>query len=283
MAKSPSNKASFRSAILADGIELIYFSGNHWDDILYFPSQYQIGRVVGGAGTFFVRNEPQPLRSGDVYTICPGLLHSGKPDPQGWAVEVLHVRPDLVERITVTLYGKPVLPAFTQVVLREPDSAQAIHQLFTDLLAALDQPQPALERESQVLDAVIQVVELCIGGEPTPLTPIDHPAVARARQFLTHHLSEAVSLDELADAACLSKFHLLRLFRAEFGLTPHAYQIQLRLNEARRLMFSGLSLTEVALALGFADQAHFTNTFSRYADLGPRDLLKTAIFFNFRE
>jgi AraC-like DNA-binding protein len=58
----------------------------------------------------------------------------------------------------------------------------------------------------------------------------------------------------------------------------------LRLNEARRLIFQDKSLTEIAYELGFADQAHFTNTFKKYANgANPRDVLKTAISFNFEE
>ncbi len=67
-------------------------------------------------------------------------------------------------------------------------------------------------------------------------------------------------------------------------MTPHAYQMQLKLNEARRLIFQDKSLTEIAYELGFSDQAHFTNTFKKYANgANPRDVLKTAISYNFEE
>lgn len=91
-------------------------------------------------------------------------------------------------------------------------------------------------------------------------------------------------MDELAQEACLSKYHLVRLFKKQTGVTSHTYQLHLRLNEARRLLFQEQPLTEIALELGFADQAHFTNTFKRYADgFSPKVLAKTAISFNFRE
>jgi AraC family transcriptional regulator, transcriptional activator of pobA len=60
--------------------------------------------------------------------------------------------------------------------------------------------------------------------------------------------------------------------------------MQLRLNEARRLIFQNKSLTEIAYELGFADQAYFTNTFKKHANgANPSDLLKTAISYNFKE
>lgn len=284
MAKRPKIEAHFQVDVLTDDIELIRFSGTHWDDILYFPKHYQIGRIVRGAGTFFVRQEPHPVKTGDFYAIHPGLLHSGKPDPDvGWAVDVLHIQPGLVGALAETLYGQNQQPTFPRIVIRDEPTRQALAPIFTDLIDSVGQPQTKLEREGRLLHTTALLLERCTGNQPAPLPLTDHPAVQKAQQFITEHSTENVSLDELAEAACLSKFHLLRLFSARFGLTPHAYQIQLRLNEARRLIFSGQSLTEVAHTLGFADQSHFTNTFKRYADLGPKELLKTAIFFNFRE
>ena len=114
--------------------------------------------------------------------------------------------------------------------------------------------------------------------------PKDYHAITRAQAFIEENFKTNFSLDELAKQVYLSKFHLLRVFKQHLGISPGMYQMQLRLNEARKLIFKDLSLTEVALELGFSDQAHFTNTFKRYSNgASPRDLRKTAIFYNFTE
>jgi AraC-like DNA-binding protein len=67
----------------------------------------------------------------------------------------------------------------------------------------------------------------------------------------------------------LSQFALLRAFRAEMGLPPHAYLNQLRVRQARQLLDAGVSAAEVAARVGFADQAHLTRHFKRVVGVPP--------------
>jgi AraC-like DNA-binding protein len=64
-------------------------------------------------------------------------------------------------------------------------------------------------------------------------------------------------------------FALLRAFRDETGLPPHAYLNQLRVRRARRLLDGGLAPALVAVQAGFADQAHLTRHFKRVVGLPP--------------
>ena len=76
-------------------------------------------------------------------------------------------------------------------------------------------------------------------------------------------------LAELADVAKLSRFELARRFRAQTGMTPHAFQTNLRIARARTLIAAGDTLADVAAACGFADQAHLTRTFRRTVGVTP--------------
>jgi AraC-like DNA-binding protein len=67
----------------------------------------------------------------------------------------------------------------------------------------------------------------------------------------------------------MSPFALLRAFRAETGLPPHAYLNQLRVRLARRLLDDGLAPAVVAAEAGFADQAHLTRHFKRVVGVPP--------------
>jgi AraC-like DNA-binding protein len=93
--------------------------------------------------------------------------------------------------------------------------------------------------------------------------------VRRLHALLKEDPTRSLSLEELADAASLSKFYLLRAFQREYGLTPHAYQMQLRLARARRLIESGRSLSFAAHDAGLADQSHLTRRFRDYFGLTP--------------
>jgi AraC-like DNA-binding protein len=73
----------------------------------------------------------------------------------------------------------------------------------------------------------------------------------------------------IAREAELSTFHLIRVFRAAFGLPPYKYLEQVRIQQARRLIRHGLPLMHVVHATGFSDQSHLTRYFKRVVGVTP--------------
>jgi AraC family transcriptional regulator len=89
---------------------------------------------------------------------------------------------------------------------------------------------------------------------------------------MSEHVAEEFSLDRLAAQAGLSKFHFQRLFKAATGVPPSHYHIDLRMNEARRLMReTKMSVIDVALEVGYANPSHFARLFRRETGLSPSD------------
>ncbi len=87
--------------------------------------------------------------------------------------------------------------------------------------------------------------------------------------LLRERWSDRISLADLAAFAGLSRFELVRRFRAQTGLTPFAYRTNLRIAHARTMLARGEPPAEVALACGFADQAHLTRMFRRAVGVTP--------------
>ncbi len=85
--------------------------------------------------------------------------------------------------------------------------------------------------------------------------------VARVREYLHEHYRDSISLEQLAAIAGVSKYHLVRTFRAAIGVPPHMYQLRLRLTRSLLMLQQGSPLSAVAYELGFADQSHFTRAF----------------------
>jgi AraC-like DNA-binding protein len=94
-------------------------------------------------------------------------------------------------------------------------------------------------------------------------------AVRTVRDLLADRLVDPPSLDDLALATGMSPFTLVRAFRGETGLPPHAYLNQLRVRLARRLLDRGMAPAEVAAEVGFTDQAHLTRHFKRVIGVPP--------------
>jgi AraC-like DNA-binding protein len=94
-------------------------------------------------------------------------------------------------------------------------------------------------------------------------------ALGRVRDLLEAEYARTVTIGELAREAELSTFHLIRVFRAAFGLPPYKYLEQVRIQQARRLIRHGYPLTHVVHATGFSDQSHLTRYFKRIVGVTP--------------
>ena len=83
-----------------------------------------------------------------------------------------------------------------------------------------------------------------------------------------------VTLEDLARQCDMDAFQLIRKFKAAFGQSPHAFQLDQRINLSKRLLKQGHSLAEVAFRLGFADQAHFQRHFKKRHAISPSAYLR---------
>jgi AraC-like DNA-binding protein len=88
----------------------------------------------------------------------------------------------------------------------------------------------------------------------------EQPAIRRARAYLVERLAENVRLDDLAEHVGLDKYHLVRAFRAHVGVAPYQSLTHLRIARARELLRKGMRAGDVAVAVGYCDQASFTAT-----------------------
>lgn len=91
----------------------------------------------------------------------------------------------------------------------------------------------------------------------------------RVRERLADEASVPPSLADLAAMIGLSRYQLLRQFQKTYGLPPHQWLLQRRVEHARVLVAMGLTLAEAAVQSGFADQSHLTRTFRRHHGFTP--------------
>lgn len=95
-------------------------------------------------------------------------------------------------------------------------------------------------------------------------------------EYVHEHLSEDLSLIDLAQQMNLSAFHFARLFKNSLGLSPHQYLLQNRVERAKKLIAIAQKpdLTDIGLQVGFYDQAHFTKAFKRVVGIPPKGFFK---------
>jgi AraC-like DNA-binding protein len=101
-------------------------------------------------------------------------------------------------------------------------------------------------------------------------------AIQRVLDFLNIYYAENISLNQLSSVAGLSRFHLCRSFHKAVGISPHIYQTQRRVEQARRMLMKRMPLSQVSSELGFADQSHFGQHFKRIVGVTPKEYCQSS-------
>jgi AraC family transcriptional regulator len=143
------------------------------------------------------------------------------------------------------------------------------------MLPALSHP----EQTSQLfVDHVLLAAGVHVAQAYGGMQPLSRPVrgglapwqVRRAKEILCANLDGRVALKEVARECRLSVSHFSRAFRCSMGVAPHNWLLTRRVELAKeKLRDDRLSLTDVALACGFADQSHLTRVFTRMVGVSP--------------
>lgn len=98
----------------------------------------------------------------------------------------------------------------------------------------------------------------------------DEPLLGRIDFYIDEHLSEPLTLEELAGQIQLDKYQLIRRFRNETNTTPWQYLITKRIDKACELLEGGMSSSQVAQETGFYDQSHLNRVFKKEMGITPK-------------
>ncbi len=250
------------------GLEIVRMRASDADA---FPKhthdEYVISANLSGSEAVWLDGRQFEVRPGEVTAYNPHALQASSYACRRVPLEFvsLYLSPELMREIVAqgSLPGGGE-PELRRPLQRDPRLSQLILEM--ERLGRLGQHEP--------LQALLHELVARLLGDGRGDAPWTDAAPGRRDPLLTdylhEHLSRQVSLDELASVGGLSKFHLLRAFRAQTGLTPCKYHMQLRLLEAKRRLRAGQDIQDVVFDLGFYDQSHFSNAFRKCVGASPR-------------
>lgn len=153
----------------------------------------------------------------------------------------------------------PMLFRIRQAILEGVMTQDWLEEQFHHLMEGLLQAHRNIYREAERLPAMRASTRLEL-----------YRRLHRARDYMASNMDTAVSLAEVAHAACLSPHHFLRQFAHLFGETPHHYHRRKRLERACTLLLTTESpVVEICSALGFASLGAFSGLFRRHFGLAP--------------
>ncbi|WP_308924655.1 AraC family transcriptional regulator [Janthinobacterium sp. J1-1] len=210
------------------------------------------GSVFTGSGDAAVRLAP-----GSLVLVPAGCVHACNPLPDmAWSYQMLHLDAHWLQQ------HAPALDGDTARVLHCPD----LYAQFCAMNALLFSAAGAEEKDL----ALLAFLAACAGTAADALPSAYKPVPRQLEPVLAVLQAQPLaSLQQLAQAAGLSRYQLIRAFRAATGMTPHAYQLNAHINRARSGLQSGTALAQLAHELGFADQSHFQRVFKAHAGITP--------------
>lgn len=227
---------------------------------------FVFGAVRSGIENVIMPGGTIPAHPGTVVMINPEVPHAAHAGvPEGWTYATLYPSAQLVTDIaaeTTTLRGTA---GFAETIVEDPDTALLIQEVHR----AAEQGN-ALAADSVFRIAVARLLRRhgCALPERSPRSAGARTATA-ARYLLVERLAAPPSLEQLAKELDTSPFALLRAFKAEYGLPPHAWLTGERVRRAARLLDGGTPPAEAAVAVGFTDQPHLNRHFTRIVGVTP--------------
>jgi AraC-like DNA-binding protein len=239
------------------GIETVAYRGPLERMPTHAHAEFQLTLYAGGPRRFKVAGHDFAGAPRTSIIIQAGEPHSSVPvaDPV-LALRTFYLEERTIAEVAASLWGGKGTVAFRTPLVDDAETVMRLEAAHR----ALDHRN--LEGEEKLCIALQRLVRrnATPTGPARRITGAD-ARVAKVRELLDDRTAENVGLDELAAAAGVSRFHLIRVFQRRYGLTPFAYQRNRRIETARTVLRMGRSIADAAAAAGFSDQSHLGRSF----------------------
>jgi len=149
--------------------------------------------------------------------------------------------------------------------------ANSVAKLVETARRELGRDQEAAKASLATASHILQAeIERCSGANSSTRGGLAAWQIARVRAYIDRNLHRTIHIRDLSAVARRSKAHFSRKFKLAVGESPHAFVVRRRLERASHLMMtSAASLSEIALSVGFSDQAHLCRLFRQAFGQSP--------------
>lgn len=236
----------------------------------HYHLDYHIGLVTRGLQRQQFSGQSLLLGPGCISLMPPGEIHDGAGEGgDAYTLKTLRLSQDLLKSVAAELTEVEREPALAGMVLEDPALAARLLRLHDTLQLTAD--PSSLLVQSEWLSLLYFLFTQSRAIKPVVVKgTLSALQWLRIKDYCCSHLAEKITLDELAAVCGLGRFHFLRQFKQTVGMTPYAWLLRLRLEQACALLAGGkLSIADVAQGVGFYDQSHFNRAFRRAFGVAP--------------
>jgi len=225
-----------------------------------------IGAVEEGEVRYTVGDSSSVLKPGSLALIDAEELHSCNARQSARrSYSMLYLDAGWCLTVQQSLWKVAELVPFATIRLDD----ERLYDLYCSTMRRLPAPDNHLQEKEQLL---VELVGAVFESGCNPQAPLEHCSgdIEQLRRILRKDLERDLTLEALAKTLGGNPYSLLRKFKAETGITPHAYRMNCRIERARQLLREGRDIAETALECGFFDQSHLHRHFKAMTTVTPR-------------
>lgn len=237
---------------------------------------YEVYFLLSGQVEYWVEGRVIGLQPGDILLINPMELHRPMVSPQSPVYEriVLWIHKEFLDSLEGL--NRCFQPGMPNRICPNPRERSALTARMSDLVRESYSPDfgATYAAHGIFLQLMVQLNRLS-GSRGSREQAQLSPLVQRALEYISQNLSGDLSLEEIADACFVSKYHLAHTFRQEMGISVYRYGMLRRLLMARQLLIAGEPAGQVASACGFSDYTSFYRAFRAEYGSSPKNFTQT--------
>ena len=243
----------------------------------HFHSTYTIGLTHDGI--FKSINEKQSTLAYKYSTrvINPNEIHHG--DSTSWKYTNFYPEVELLVDIYEQIFLEKKIPIFNTHIIEDP----ILYDLLRKFFISIFYKHEKILIETNMINALSYLIKNYTNTTKEYDTLSNENIIIKdSIELINDNISLNISLDDLANNSKLSKYHFLRVFKKNTGLTPHQYILSTRINKAKNLIIKGETSITASLNAGFNDQSHFIRNFRKMYGYSPKILQQKSNFILYK-
>ncbi len=238
-------------------------SSKHYKEHLH--ETFSIGAIDRGEVLYKVRGKEAILKPGSLALIPPLYIHSCNPlNDKARSYYMLYIDKDYAATIQNSLFYSVAFLEPSDILLDD----SMLYKEYMELMKLFIKKSFLLEKEQKLILFLERIFLKTLHDKKAIPTP---KKLQSAKEILSNDLEQELSLEEVAKKLSCNPYTLLRNFKKEYGITPFAFRLNLRIELSKKLLSQGLDLSKIALKCGFFDQSHFQKYFKSIVLTTPKE------------
>ncbi len=253
----------------------------------HYHDFFEVYYLLSGKRTYFIHDRSYSVEPGDLVFIHKHELHKTmQVEDAAHERMLIHFSTETLTQISPSLTSFLLSP-FEQKshVIRMPKHDQlVIDQKVRQILLEIQKQKRGYEliTKQNVVELLLHTARYLQTNEPPPLhhaSPI-HSKISEIVHYINKNFAEQLQLEALSQQFYISPYYLSRKFKEITGFSFSDYVMLTRIKEAQRLLRnSKISITEIAVIVGYDNFSHFGKMFKKITQLSPREYRKNHVTF----